>query len=836
MREKSSIAKTMVRELAGSRTRRLMLFTVVIVLFFSALKLYFVYQQASCFNEYVSDEVWYVSSARNIMNDVFGVRTNYVYNGYEGYTLFFEDNDARSACLEKILEERDIIILKTSYEKAIAMAIGLPLDKDPSGLCDNIVKIVPGYPMPDKKGIYKYYNLEHPPLGKYLIGSSMMLFSDEPLYWRIPGLVEAAVIVIIVGYIGWRLLGVVGAFLASLAATLDPLTTNMASVAMLDIHLAFFTSLALLGIVLNKRLLTVVSIMLSGLVKYSGFFFLPFAYVYLRKSGYTPRKTVIYLVAIGFITVLIINSPLIGYFGATDFLSEFIDALKWHTTSRPPGPSTSNPIEWVLGWNPFMLHLNPDIPAKVNPIFYAPGFVVGLLTFFLYLKRRKWGFFEEASLAYSFMLASFFTGYVLTMLLGNRTLYSFYMTQGSPIFYVLFPESLAVLAGHTRLLDEGILEIKILLRRIAGGRISAYQWPRELNFMNRLMKMGKREKLLLVMFLGISLFSLLLHIGYPYSIGLYSDAQWLASGRILEEDPGRLMGLQGLVSFAGIKYGFSMALFLFIDAVFIVLAGNEYLIYTRRCGIKYIAFLMGASLSLITYGAYDGTMISVFLFLLGLNLLMEGKDTVAGLIMGLGTGNPVLLITGLLLLSKKPRSLLLYVLGFLVTTIPLLLTMSPKLWVTSFLTVFTEAKNVSLALVLGDHAWMMLPILLISLLLSYNYIEKKKIVIEKKLLFYLILSFILMPGSPPQWILPILFVSAPIALKWVVEHYLSDLLNAGILVLWFINGYLCSMLCKYVPSGPLDIWGFTALLGYLRDILLIIILVRILMVARNERA
>ena len=77
-------------------------------------------------DDYVSDEIYYVDTARRILQRVFGAQLDY--HRYSGSTA--DD----------------------------------------------------------------YFNLEHPPLGKYIVAISMVVCGDKPLCWRLPSVLEASLI------------------------------------------------------------------------------------------------------------------------------------------------------------------------------------------------------------------------------------------------------------------------------------------------------------------------------------------------------------------------------------------------------------------------------------------------------------------------------------------------------------------------------------------------------------------------------------------------------------------------------------------------------------------
>ncbi|GBF09557.1 conserved hypothetical protein, partial [Aeropyrum pernix] len=64
-------------------------------------------------------------------------------------------------------------------------------------LLQNVFQVDIDYYSYSGKTSENYYNAEHPPLGKYIIALSMLLCGDRPLCWRLPSIVEAGLIPVI---------------------------------------------------------------------------------------------------------------------------------------------------------------------------------------------------------------------------------------------------------------------------------------------------------------------------------------------------------------------------------------------------------------------------------------------------------------------------------------------------------------------------------------------------------------------------------------------------------------------------------------------------------------
>jgi hypothetical protein len=128
---------------------------------------------------YISDEVWYVASARNILHDVFRTPAASDY-----YTVSYE-------CMTP-----GLFIVKTYQNMpGVYTAAGLPP-----------CYIRRGFPYPDKEGILSYYNLEHPPLAKYVI-AAVEAVRDEPIFWRLPSMALGAATLLLVFLTARKLAG-----------------------------------------------------------------------------------------------------------------------------------------------------------------------------------------------------------------------------------------------------------------------------------------------------------------------------------------------------------------------------------------------------------------------------------------------------------------------------------------------------------------------------------------------------------------------------------------------------------------------------------------------------
>jgi len=299
-----------------------------------------------------------------------------------------------------------------------------------------------------------YWNFEHPPLAKYVIALSMILCGDEPLCWRLPSIVMGATIPLVL-YAGFTLayrgpLGSLAGGLAALAAASDGVLRAASSVAMLDIYQAFFTAIGI-ALALNGRYaLASVAGGLAAASKMSGAAAVLAAGLLWAASEERPARKLAALLAaatLGFTVYVAVHLPLAAAFGAERLVEETLNALRWHTTSRPTGPPTSTPLGWILNSNTFFYSYGPlplraatNTPLHLAALAAAPAAIIAEIV----AGRRLW---PGVGHVYYFSLLAL---YAAVMALGNQTLYSFYAVQLTPAMAAVAGELFLAAAGVRR--------------------------------------------------------------------------------------------------------------------------------------------------------------------------------------------------------------------------------------------------------------------------------------------------------------------------------------------------------------------------------------------------
>ena len=407
---------------------------------------------------YVSDEVWYVSSARNILEKVFHVLPKF--QGEPGASIIYV-SPANMTAIYDGAKLYGIRIIDTDYSKINAFYVKAPkltdIERYVSYLKNNGVKvmdIVYGWRIPDAANINNYMNFEHPPLVKYLIALSMVVFGDYPLFWRIPSIV-AGLLVILFTYLvvnnltrnKWLSLGV------SAALLLDPILRAMASIAMLDVFVALATIIAVYFASSRQYKAAVITGVLGSIVKFSVLFvMIPIAILYVREAVKRDKRfsTLIYsaievllISIILFISFqIIVSLPLIMYIGFSSWFQQSITgAISWHLSIKCVGPNcpvSSTPVDWFLGVNSFVLYYFTNNRALLAETLW-PAWALSLVMIAILLPayRRHRGF----AMGMLFLLG-ILSGYILDYVLGGKTQYSFYAVQLVPYVYIVLGFSL----------------------------------------------------------------------------------------------------------------------------------------------------------------------------------------------------------------------------------------------------------------------------------------------------------------------------------------------------------------------------------------------------------
>jgi len=398
---------------------------------------------------YVSDEVWYVNAARNIMRKIFSLAPRM---DTPRATLIYGSADDKKNALNLLFQQHDVKPLRTDFSKIEAIYVeGSSIDAILRFANETrAVDVIFGWVIGDNEFINGYLNLEHPPLAKYIIGLSIVLLGDRPLYWRIPSIIFGLISVILTYMLAAELTKSKDvAILSSALLVADPLFRLMSSIALLDIFVVPFTLGALLLAKRGRFREAVLITAVGACFKFTALFaFIPvlaFALSQGIKNGRSAADLVldaiyyVLLMALSFIFMMILTStPIALRIGVGEWFKQGVTgAMSWHLTTKCVGqncPPASAPWDWLLGLNSFPIYIKNSgevIQAQGLTPVYLTSFA--LLLLFLPTLFRVYPYKSSAM-----ALVGVFSGYVLLWILGNRSQYSFYAVQLSPLISIFF--------------------------------------------------------------------------------------------------------------------------------------------------------------------------------------------------------------------------------------------------------------------------------------------------------------------------------------------------------------------------------------------------------------
>ncbi len=288
------------------------------------------------------------------------------------------------------------------------------------------------FPYPNEQNIQTYINPEHPPLAKYIIGIFILFLGYKPSVWRIPSWIIGDLTIIVAFLFGKKMFkgieGYVAGLLASILVILDPNFWVLHGIALLDVYVGFFSLLSLYFLLTDRPLYAAIALGLAMASKESAYpLFLPFLY-YIGEIRKSPITRLYYSIIIPALTYIALSIPLIIYYGGIFawLHNTILHTASWDITnghiSLTATSQISTPWDWLLDINPFYLGYN--LYARVN---IALMWLWILLTpFAFYLKNTR--YITMSMWAWTMWLA-----FVLVYFLGNHTLFSFYVTDFSPV-------------------------------------------------------------------------------------------------------------------------------------------------------------------------------------------------------------------------------------------------------------------------------------------------------------------------------------------------------------------------------------------------------------------
>ena len=381
------------------------------------------------FDYYISDEIWYATSSRNVLAKYLGVNV----------TVSYETTNESFA-----------------YPKHVSL---------------------------------DYCNLEHPPLPKYLIGLCYLLFGYWPWSWRYPSLVLSSALPLLAYFAARKLGGEAAGVVSSLFVYFDPMVNNMGFVAFLDVYLGFFALLTFVFVAYDKEKLSFIGEGLALSSKWNGVFFAPLLLLRDFKNGVPVAKSVARTAAFVFLVYLVINAPLLVVDGPLTWVNNHYHYIfSWHLREKAhmiieePGAKDwrqfiCDPLGWMFNKNPWPLYyqkvnVTTESGSRVEyvlvkaemlvPVSYAFWALVGLCL--PLLRPRFWKKHYGVFLYFAFPL-SFLGGHLLLWAIGTISQLSFYAFPLAVALDVAVPSVAVWCAAHY---DELFQEWKSLLRWVLG--------------------------------------------------------------------------------------------------------------------------------------------------------------------------------------------------------------------------------------------------------------------------------------------------------------------------------------------------------------------------------
>lgn len=841
---------------------------VIVIIFLILLSLYTyrVYELASNnnMNEYVSDEVWYVNSARNILRTIFGLQPMYIDSqGYAYYTIIFSNTSAEQN--NEIAVQNITSTLHGNVTKIYTQfpGIGIKLPKNTSTKIfeslPGVVFIQSGYPYPDVSNIENYMNYEHPPLFKYLLGISMMIFGDNPLNWRIPSLIMGISSIILAFLIVIQLTKILenpitrilASILVLIAPLFDAIMVNMTAVALLDIGLAFFSILSLYFAINNRYILSSIMIGLAVSIKMSGIFLIPALYISMRLKGNSIRNSLLTSLYIPLLLWFVMNIPLIYYLGFQQWLNfNVYGAISWHLSSRPPnGPPTSTPWGWLINENPFYLHFNPTMSATLNSGVYLIDLILIFLSPFIASKISN-----KNLIIPTFWFIFPLLGYTFVYVLGNHTLYSFYAVMIAPVAYVILGTLLVTLIEltYTFKISDILAWHKNVIIKLLKGEI---QLPTEIKI-HKILAQKTEEEYVLLFAITMITFSFIIHLPNNLnltSLNLYSDIVSIAQSMQNNKIPyiNYVINQQILTSMIIlVTYMISsfdpnpILSFYIINSILIYIAA--YYFFKDLCWITeklnipwWRILLLAGSLTMIIYSIYSWEIIALALSFRALRYFIDNKLLKSAVFFGLAFNiSSFSIIPELAIITVSDKKITKkYLLTTLFTIITLnlpFIVINTNLWITSTLNIAWNTIIGTLFVEFLDnpdairYTSITLIITLLTLLLlkhkSKTYPTPNHKIFDlswKSIALILSLSYIYTPQTTLQ-LLPYMILTQNIT---PILIFLTDFLNSLIIITWFNYKEWSQIFFKITPTSPLDKTAIPTILSTLRNLIILLALI-----------
>jgi len=343
----------------------------------------------------------------------------------------------------------------------------------------------------------------HPPLGKWLIALSILIFRDTSFSWRFSSALFGVASVLLIYLIAKELFS--SHFIAIGAAFLlaiDGLAIVMSRTALLDNFLTFFILLSFYFLLKNKVILMGISLGLAVAVKWSGGYYLTFFLGYLLIAFVSKRdwKNLTKTFAAVLLSFFIYLSSWIGWFNSKLSWSKESDPnpliALWnyhkeiyifHSSLSVEHPYQSHPFSWLVMGRPTSFFYESEVTcgntecaqeilALGNPALWWLGTIALFSLIGYWISRR-----DKVS---GLILLGFSAGYIPWFAFPERTMFTFYAISILPFLILalgyLGNELLLNRASAKRYLIAGFIVVFILFLYFfplyVGESITYDQW------------------------------------------------------------------------------------------------------------------------------------------------------------------------------------------------------------------------------------------------------------------------------------------------------------------------------------------------------------------------
>ncbi len=287
-------------------------------------------------------------------------------------------------------------------------------------------------------------NYVHPPFGKYIIASSILMFGDNSTGWRFFPVILGSLSASILYLLGRKCYGTYVGIISAFFLIIDPMAYMMSRLAMLDIFLMLFAIMGSLLLIEEKYSLSAIVFGLACGIKFIGILLIAVAIIFLifKKQSRQIWKFLIF----PFIFMLLIYLPFIIRNSLSDWIENIFFVINWHITLTAEHPSISHPYGWLFNLNPFPVAngKNP-IMISANPFLYPMAIPFSAYLMYVYHKGK---------LNYNqiYPVFWFLSTYIPFFLLPRETQYIFYLLPSVPA--ILLIVSYGILQIFLKLLKE----------------------------------------------------------------------------------------------------------------------------------------------------------------------------------------------------------------------------------------------------------------------------------------------------------------------------------------------------------------------------------------------